>query len=339
MEKNNKRLCGVQKLRQSGNYHKKLRDNIKVLTESLKVGVSSNETVVRKIRLITDSFQLKRKHNNGVIYNVNSQKNTTKDSECNSVNKDFLTETIVEAPINIQCAGNTNTEPYVEDHGWLNNEADVSLMEKRVMILSMYVLRQLEEGDEEIEDENDIVTNVDKNNLTRNKLREWASMYNIPQRALKVLFKIMNKQTEGLLPKDSRTFMKTPTKISILKVGKGEYWHQSIEFCLQQHFSNLQEPLNVSIDVNMDSLPIFKSSKIEFWPILYDIVEIPDFKPMVIGIYCGVGKPNNIETFLTPFVDELLRIQNGLLVNGNLITIRVRCFICDSPARAYIKGN
>lgn len=61
---------------------------------------------------------------------------------------------------------------------------------------------------------------------------------------------------------------------------------------------------------------------------------------MIIGIYCGENKPPPPDEFLTPFVDELLIILN--IINRQReykINIRIRCFIYDTPATSFIKGN
>lgn len=89
----------------------------------------------------------------------------------------------------------------------------------------------------------------------------------------------------------------------------------------------------------MDGLPIYKSSKDEFWPILFNIFEMPEIKPMVIGIYCGKHKPVDLTEFLSPFVEEMKTVlENGIDINQHNISVKIRCFICDSPARAFIKG-
>lgn len=84
---------------------------------------------------------------------------------------------------------------------------------------------------------------------------------------------------------------------------------------------------------------VYNSSKVEFWPILCNIAEIPQVPPMVVGIFCGTSKASNLEAFLTPFIDETKDVmQTGLWINSHKLTVRIRCFICDSPARAYVKG-
>lgn len=59
---------------------------------------------------------------------------------------------------------------------------------------------------------------------------------------------------------------------------------------------------------------------------------------MIIGIYSGKTKPTDLNAFLTPFVNELDIMECGLPINGHKINVKLRCFICDSPARAFVKG-
>lgn len=61
---------------------------------------------------------------------------------------------------------------------------------------------------------------------------------------------------------------------------------------------------------------------------------------MIISIWCGEQKPNNLTGYLEPFVVELEKLlEEGIdNVNGHHISITFRCCICDSPARALIKG-
>lgn len=95
------------------------------------------------------------------------------------------------------------------------------------------------------------------------------------------------------------------------------------------------------MDINIDGLPVYKSSRQEFWPILCKIHELPFVKPLVIGIYSGLGKPNSLDNFLRSFVDDMKTIENGFQLQGKdlRIPVTVRSIICDSPARAYVKGK
>lgn len=105
-------------------------------------------------------------------------------------------------------------------------------------------------------------------------------------------------------------------------------------------FRDLNEAISVSLNINVDGLPLFNSSRVVLWPILCTIAEMPKNRPMVVGIYCGSSKITDLDTYFSPFVDELGTIlANGLYINSNKITVKVRCFICDSPARAFVKGK
>lgn len=64
---------------------------------------------------------------------------------------------------------------------------------------------------------------------------------------------------------------------------------------------------------------------------------MPELKPFVISIWCGVGKPG-LNEFLDPFVTEFNEIlRSGVIINGHHIKIKFRCFIADAPARSHIK--
>lgn len=170
-------------------------------------------------------------------------------------------------------------------------------------------------------------------------LQSWAVEFNIRQSALKELLSILNTRLSNVLPRDPRTLLKTAQSVEIMQMEGGQYWHQGVKSCIERVFSEITEPLLISLKFNIDGLPVYKSSKDEFWPILMNIEEFPEVEPMIVGIYAGKQKPSSIMAFLTPFADEMEKVcEEGLHVNGHKITVKVRCFICDSPARAFIKG-
>lgn len=79
------------------------------------------------------------------------------------------------------------------------------------------------------------------------------------------------------LPKDSRTLLSTPRKCEYKSVSPGKYFHfgieQSIQEIVQQSpqaqrsflASNLHQ---LSLQINIDGIPLNKSSTSQFWPIL-----------------------------------------------------------------------
>ncbi|XP_076248013.1 uncharacterized protein LOC143187657 [Calliopsis andreniformis] len=58
----------------------------------------------------------------------------------------------------------------------------------------------------------------------------------------------------------------------------------------------------------------------------------------MIGIYHGHEKPKNVNEFLNDFVHEAIHvINNGILINEQLYRIQIKTFVCDAPAKSFIK--
>lgn len=189
-------------------------------------------------------------------------------------------------------------------------------------------------------------TEYEKNLIFRNNLKRWAINKNISLEALKQLLAVVNQRFPGVLPVDPRTLLQTKRNIVIKKIDGGEYWHKGLIEPLKDiiNFVWLEIPESIKLNLNFDGLPIFNSSKKEFWPILCNICEKPEIEPIVVGIYYGSGKPQNLSQYLEDFVAETESLlENGIHVvregKENIINVKIRCFICDSPARAFIKGK
>lgn len=69
------------------------------------------------------------------------------------------------------------------------------------------------------------------------------------------------------------------------------------------------------------------------------IIDLPKVKPMIIAIWCGEDKPP-LNEYLGPFVAELEDLLiNGISMNAHKICIRIGSFICDTPARVFLKSK
>lgn len=171
-------------------------------------------------------------------------------------------------------------------------------------------------------------------------IRKWTNEHHIPQSALKSLINVLNTNLGVELPKDPRSIMRTPRNIQLIPMEEnGQYWHQGIESCLKNIFRVMSSSISISININVDGLPIYKSTTKNFWPILVNIHEFPTISPFAVGIFYGNGKPKDVNSFLNPFIDELLPLlQTGISINGHHLSIKIRCFICDTPARTFIKA-
>lgn len=102
-------------------------------------------------------------------------------------------------------------------------------------------------------------------------------------------------------------------------------------------FVNIDNISCVKIAVNIDGLPLSKSSQQQFWPILGSV--FPYDNVFIIGIYHGNEKPVDANKFLQDFVNEATEIcTNGIFVNGQNIQYRIAALICDTPAKAFVLG-
>lgn len=64
-------------------------------------------------------------------------------------------------------------------------------------------------------------------------------------------------------------------------------------------------------------------------------------KPIVVGIYKGAQKPHDPNIFFEKFVADVKAIisNGGIHFRGGKIPIKLRCFIADAPARAFILNH
>ena len=174
------------------------------------------------------------------------------------------------------------------------------------------------------------------------ELREWALKFQIPLISLGELLKTLRK-TNPSLPKDPRTLLKTQKYYTLNDISGGQYYHFGIQKCIEDYLSNTVETSNdtvLRLQVNVDGLPLFKSTNDQFWPILGRIENFGDRRPFVIGLFYGMRKPVDASSYLDPFKEEFnaLRIA-GIHHEGNHFTLSLSSIICDAPARAFLKNT
>lgn len=145
------------------------------------------------------------------------------------------------------------------------------------------------------------------------------------------------------LPKDARTLLGTQKKVTVVKICNGEYYHFGVVNGLQNilgRISNFSENLKtLALQFNIDGIPLFKSSRTQFWPILATVDCDKTRSPFVIGLYCGNSKPSSLWEYLKDFIAELkVVLKEGIVKNGTHFKVVVSSFICDAPARAFVKN-
>lgn len=133
----------------------------------------------------------------------------------------------------------------------------------------------------------------------RNELSEWAITNQPPKYQLKQLIAICNRNLPFNLPSDPRTIMRTPRIVHIQTLSDGsQYWHHGVQMALEVILQGVDVyPDTISLNVNVDGLPIFESAKDQFWPVFCNIFELPHIEPFVVGIFCGKSKKFIFQTF------------------------------------------
>lgn len=167
--------------------------------------------------------------------------------------------------------------------------------------------------------------------------QEWAIRNRISHVALNELMKgIKPKYPE--LPSDARSLLRTPRKVNVEDVKRGQYYHFGLQNCIEQLVSQYSVQLSqiVKVNINIDGLPLFKSSTSQVYPILCNLVENYDLVN-VIGIYYGDEKPSDANEFLTDFVEEAITLSKyGIQINNEIYQFKINTFICDVPTKAFI---
>ena len=141
------------------------------------------------------------------------------------------------------------------------------------------------------------------------------------------------------VPKDARTILKTPVSVIVTENCDGQYTYFGIESgiskVLAQNPTYIVHNNSIELKVNIDGIPLFKSSLTQFWPIL---VSIDSFEPFLVALYYGKRKPSSLDEYLKDFIDEYQILQeNGITFGRCTLQVTLKAFICDAPARAFVK--
>ena len=156
------------------------------------------------------------------------------------------------------------------------------------------------------------------------------------------LLAILRKAGVTCLPRDRRTLLHTPrsvTDVVALCGGTFKYYGLESGLCdyLKEHpeVARLQD--NLLFSVSIDGLPLHKSTKAEFWPILCKVASAHG-DPFMVGLYHGFHKPTHVNEYLHDFLEEYERLHvDGIQFNGKRYNVNLMCWICDAPARAVIQ--
>lgn len=164
--------------------------------------------------------------------------------------------------------------------------------------------------------------------------------HNVPHNAANDLLRLLQPHFSEL-PKDARALLKIPRKVFPTVIAPGMYYHIGFKNCLENPMNCstnniLQYNSTLEVCINIDGLPISKSSG-QLYLILCSLFTNKN-NVETIRIYHGNEKPASANDFLRAFVDEAKNIiANEFIYNDNIYQVKIKMFICDVPAKAFIK--
>jgi len=172
----------------------------------------------------------------------------------------------------------------------------------------------------------------------RDRLFSWVIEKNITQKSVNSLLEILRGSGHNTLSQDARTLMHTKNATQeIKKIAGDSCIHFGVADGLLRSITKYFKECSNNIDllINVDSISMSKSSTSQFWPILVFIFSNVRTKPFAAGVYHGISKPNDVNQYLSPLVNELILLEeHGFNYHGK--TVVVKGIICDAPARAFI---
>lgn len=231
------------------------------------------------------------------------------------------------------------------DTGGSDKEEDGGLLEEGVQMDTSHFDQQFFSFDlPEVESDSDKDTDdeaVDQSCDLGASLHNWALTFGVSLVALTALLGLLRLYHPDL-PKDARTLLKTKTTHNIQERCGGLYHYtgilSSFKQKLYQAYKSITDGCTLKLQINIDGLPLFKSSGIQLWPILGLLISVPIKEPAVIALFCGPHKPKPADIFLRDFVAELKELENGVDFEGKRIFLKLDSVVCDAPARAFIKN-
>lgn len=178
------------------------------------------------------------------------------------------------------------------------------------------------------------------------QIRNWAIVNNIQQNILNELLTILRRRLLPELSKSAKTFLQTRAAIYNIREIEaadnniGEFVYFGITKGLRRYIrEDLHENNKILLQINVDGVPLFKSSTKQFWPILCKVFLDRDlYEPFAVAIYSGDAKPMSADEYLHDFMEEINQLfAEGIIINGHRFEVEVHFFICDTPARSFLK--
>jgi hypothetical protein len=205
----------------------------------------------------------------------------------------------------------------------------------------------------ETESEEELLQDSPHENLENKTLAEelmmFFLMFNLPRTAMTTLLLILIKHGISGVPKSVYLLKKSVPQqqhnTPIINMSSGEFAYIGIINYLENILTKGLVNLNANgqflfnIKINIDGLPLFKSSRLTLWPILIQLSNCSRVVP--IALFCGTGKPDLL-VYCQQLIDEIRSLKTGIIIKNIFVKLGTVVVIADTPARTYlqcIKGH
>ena len=104
------------------------------------------------------------------------------------------------------------------------------------------------------------------------------------------------------LPLNCRTLLKTPRNSFLKTIGSGTYWHKGLPQSIINNVSSIHKDECLRIQLFVDGLALYKSSREHLWPILRRILDA-ESNVFTVGHFSGKGKPIVVINYLSDIIN------------------------------------
>lgn len=180
----------------------------------------------------------------------------------------------------------------------------------------------------------------------------WFVSHNVSKMAFTDLLKILTTVPQlSKLPLSAQTFLNQYDNVSkaivkatqIQNIDGKQYVYYGVQNSATHFISSLhleKKFTNLLLHINVDGVELHNNSACGLWVVSGMLPEISKL-PFCIGYSYGNGKPE-LHKFLFPLVNELKSLMSGtndctLNSSSKDFSIKKIVFICDAPARSFIK--
>ena len=154
--------------------------------------------------------------------------------------------------------------------------------------------------------------------------------------------RLLRRHGNEELPKTARTLQGSLREVELSTVSSMKYHYLGLAHVTTSVVDSFTKTALANVDnlvlaLNIDGLPLFKSSSMCLWPILCCITNLKPCKVFPVALACVETKPKTLDFLKDTITNMKVLLYEGLMVAGKKDMIDLSCVVCDAPARAMVK--